>query len=118
MFTSLATFPLISNAAEKPEVGIQLLTNELIMEANIDTDQLTSWLKQAIAKAEHLLIVGFSMAECDRDEFRRAISFANDLKKITVANPTLRDGLVDELRGRVPEFVHWPQGPDGPEVRL
>ena len=43
-----------SNAAEKPELSIQLLTNELIMEANIDTDQLTPWLKQSIAKAEEI----------------------------------------------------------------
>lgn len=66
---------------------------------------------EAGCKAEQLLIVGFSMMECDREEFLYAIRQMSSLRRITIVDPSPNPELIEVLKGKAPE-IHlcktWP----------
>ena len=51
----------------------------------------------AVRNAEHLLVVGFSMAKCDEEEFLDAISTVDRFNLITIADPKPNPELVKAL---------------------
>ena len=71
-----------------------------------------------VQKSEHLLVVGFSMADCDEAEFLDAISTVDKFSLITIADPAPNPRLVKTLKSRAIKIVNWPDGPYGEEVNL
>jgi hypothetical protein len=70
-----------------------------------------SKFRHAIEKATDLLVVGFSMAPCDAREFADALSWAQKLERIVVADPSPSESLLSFLRTKTPEVIVWRGGP-------
>lgn len=74
-------------------------------------DRALSIFTRASADATDLVIIGFSMAGPDRDEFEHAISWMTRLERIVVADPNPNPELMRVLNGRAPQVVVCRDGP-------
>ena len=59
-------------------------------------DAITTFASKLI-DTDHLVIVGFSMMECDQKEFLRALGDRTNITRITVVNPDPNPKLLNEL---------------------
>jgi hypothetical protein len=81
-------------------------------------DKALSTFTRSSASATDLVIVGFSMAECDRPEFERAISWMRSLRRIVVADPVPNPRMLEILTKIAPEVHLMPAGPFGPVMKV
>lgn len=68
-------------------------------------DRTLSVFTRGAAETTDLVIVGFRMAEPDRDEFEHAISWMKRLERIVVVDPDPNPELMQVLSGRAPQII-------------
>jgi hypothetical protein len=81
---------------------------DLVLPGEINRfDKKLKWVENALSSfanqmssVDHLVVVGFSMMDCDRSEFLQALGNDNNFSRITVVNPDPSSDLINVLQYR------------------
>jgi hypothetical protein len=72
----------------------------------------TKYFRHLSARADTLVVIGFSMSKPDRDEFAEALSWCNRFQRVVIADPGDPQDLADFLAPRSATMSLWRDGPE------